>query len=231
MNTDMFSAEQEQNFRPDDANRKLTILVDHRENPSGIPRLLVKENVNIRMTTLTTGDYMINPGIIIERKSAEDFIQSLVSNRLFDQCARLAKSGLRPFLLMEGNPCKTHHKIDDQAVKGALLSVAASWQIPVIYSENIKDSACLILMLASQQFPFKHVVSLNNYKPKRLKNHRLRFLQGLPQTGPVLANRLYEHFKSIQAIVNANEKELMRVDGIGNKTAAMIRKFLTENEQ
>lgn len=123
MNTEMFSAGQEQNFRPDDANRKLTILVDHRENPSGIPRLLVKENVNIRLTTLTTGDYRINPGIIIERKSAEDFVQSLVSNRLFDQCARLTKSGLRPFLLIEGDPCKTRHKIGNQAVKGALLSV------------------------------------------------------------------------------------------------------------
>lgn len=231
MDTDMFYIEEDQDLKPDDAGRRPTILVDHRENPSGIPRLLMEENVDIRLTTLLTGDYMINRGLLIERKSAEDFVQSLVSNRLFDQCAGLAKSGLRSIMLIEGDPCKTRHKIDDQAVKGALLSIVVSWQIPVIYSEDIKDSARLILMSGNQLFPSKSVVRLNNYKPKRLKNHRLKFLQGLPQTGPVLADRLYTHFKSIQAIVNANEKELMQVNGIGNKTAAMIHQFLTENKQ
>jgi len=205
----------------------LEIISNYREKPSGIPGLLSQDGAEISIAQLKTGDYIINQELVVERKSAEDFIQSLVSNRLFAQCARLVKSGLRPFLLLEGDPFQTAHRIDPQAVKGALLSVIASWQIPVIHSKNHEDSTDILLMLGRQSLQHIQVVRLNSYKPKRIKNQRLRFLQGLPLTGPVLALRLYEHFRSIERIVNADEKELRTVEGIGKKAAEKIREFVT----
>lgn len=209
------------------ADRRLKIVADHREEPSGIPGLLLQRGMDVQVVQLKTGDYVINEEIIIERKSADDFIQSLVSQRLFTQCSKLAKSILRPFLLLEGNPFQTAHQIDRQAVKGALLSVIASWQIPMIYSKNREDSVNILCMLGNHALKQSQWVRNNGYKSKRLKNQRLRFLQGLPNTGPVMADRLYTHFGSIAAIVNADVNELLLVEGIGKKTATRIRTFLS----
>ncbi len=112
----------------------ILIIADDREQASGIPQLLVEKGINIHLSRLETGDYIINNQIIIERKSAADFIQSLLSGRLFSQCSRLVRMGMQPLILLEGNLFETDHQIDRKALKGALLSVSASWRIPVIHS-------------------------------------------------------------------------------------------------
>lgn len=206
----------------------IRIEVDYREEPSGIPAILrTQKNVGISLTTLKLGDYRMNEQLIIERKSAEDFIQSMVSNRLFAQCANLVKSGFPSFLLLEGNPYKTRHQINRMAIKGALLSVMTSWHIPVIYSADKEDTVAQLLIIGRQMLPESSLVRLSGYKPKRLKNHRLKFLQGLPNVGPKLAHRLFAHFGSIEAVVQADIKQLRQVEGIGSKGAARIREFLS----
>ena len=204
-----------------------TILADYREESSGIPGLLLQREVELSIMNLKKGDYVINDEIVVERKSAEDFIQSLISGRLFTQCARLRKSYVRPFLLLEGDPYHTAHKIDSRAVKGALLSIVSSWQIPVIHSENTDDTVNLLIMLGNQTLRQAHLVPYNGRKPRRIRNHRLRFLQGLPNTGPLTASRLYEHFGTIREIVNASVEDLLEVEGVGKKTAGKIHEFLS----
>ena len=98
----------------------ISIQADHRENPSGIPELLAgNAGVSLIVSALPAGDYIINGTIGIERKSAEDFVQSIIANRLFDQIARLKRSAPRPLLIVEGNPYMTAHKIQDCAIRGA----------------------------------------------------------------------------------------------------------------
>ena len=87
--------------------QNIRIIADYREKPSGIPDKLIQKNVGVSITTLPVGDYIINEQIIVERKSAEDFIVSIINNRLFEQCARLKRNAERSFLLIEGNPYKT----------------------------------------------------------------------------------------------------------------------------
>lgn len=163
----------------------------------------------------------------MERKSAKDFVQSLISNRLFDQCSRLAKTGLRPLMLLEGNPLQTSHRISEEAVKGALLSVIASWQIPVVYSVDKKDSPELLGILAGQREQAHHFVRKSGFKPKRLRKRQLWFLQGLPNTGAVRAAKLLEHFSTIEAVIRADTKTLCQVPGLGKKTAEKIRDFVS----
>lgn len=211
--------------------KEIIILADHREKYSGVPALLEQKGAKVHMTTLQAGDYIINHQAVIERKSAEDFIQSLITDRLFNQISRLTKAGLLPFVLLEGNPFKTTHRINHAAIKGALLSIMASWQVPVIYAKDSEDSACLMLMMKGQMSARHEIVRLTSYKPKRIKAHCLQFLQGLPQIGPLLAKRLVNHFGSMKAIVNAEEKELRQVDGIGKQTAGKICEFLSEKDR
>ncbi len=208
------------------------IKVDYREGRSGIPDLLKTGDALILITNLSSGDYIINDHILIERKTSNDFIQSLISGRLFSQCSALKKSSLQPLILIEGDLYHTNHRIENHAVKGALLSIAVSWEIALIYSQNPEESADLILLLSNQEAKKEgHWVRSYGYKPKRLKNRRIRFLQGLPNTGTEIANNLLNHFGNIESIINADISKLQEVPHIGRKIAERIRKFVSEKEE
>ena len=207
----------------------ISIQADHRENPSGIPELLAgNDGVSLHVSTLPAGDYVINGTIGVERKSAEDFVQSIIANRLFDQIARLKRSVSRPLLIVEGNPYNTTHEIQGCAIRGAVLSVLVCWQVPVMFSKSKEDTVALLLMAARQDLnAFSQVAAHKNYRPKRLVRRQLFFLQGIPDVGPVLATRLLKKFCNLKAVITATEKELKQVEGIGKNGAKKIVEFMS----
>ena len=201
------------------------------ERASGIPQLLSEiENISLSVLCLPAGDYIINGTIGIERKSAEDFVQSIMSNRLFGQVARLKRSVSRILLIIEGNPYTTTHEMHPHAIRGAILSILISWQVPIIFSKNKKDTIALLLTIARQDITtLSQIAAPKNYRPKRLPSRQLFFLQGIPGVGPALAVRLAEQFGSLKAVINATEGELRRVEGIGKNKAKRIYGFINAN--
>ena len=207
----------------------IKITCDFREKHSGIPKLLADNKVDVSFSSLSTGDYIINDQIIVERKTSEDFIQSIIDNRLFEQCSKLKKESRRVLILIEGNPYKTEHKIDARAVKGAILSILSAWQIPVIYSQSGDCSVELMMMLGTQSLKDNvHIRMYKGYKTKKIKSQKLRFLQGIPSTGPAIAERLMEYFGNIKSIVNARGDELRKIKGVGKKNSKRIVDFFAE---
>ena len=63
----------------------IEIIADFRENASGIPQKLLELGIKTTVQVLTKGDYLINNQILVERKTKEDFVLSLMQNRLFKQ--------------------------------------------------------------------------------------------------------------------------------------------------
>jgi len=210
----------------DEKKQTVFILADYREKPSGIPGFLSDQGADVSFKQLKRGDYIINRQIIIERKSRDDFALSLIQNRLFDQCSLLKQSSCYPLLLVEGNPYQTSHAISHESIKGALLSVAMGWQIPIIYSANELDSAHTIMMAATQIIKKRTVLYRRGNKPKTIQKQQLWFLQGLPMIGPKTARALFRHFGSIQKVLAATSCELIEVEGIGKEKANLIREFL-----
>jgi len=207
----------------------LKIRIDYREKVSGLVDLLKTEDVNIEVKKVPYGDYIINDSITIERKTAKDFLVSIIDGRLFNQLSNLKKHCLNPILLIEGNPYKTELNFDPMAIKGALLSAQAVWYIPVIFSRSKEDTRNIFLMIGRQDETYMDVMPLRGgYRPKRLKSKQLYLLQGLPQIGPLLAKRLIEHFRSVSNVMNASIEELTEIDGIGRVSAEKIREVLDE---
>jgi DNA excision repair protein ERCC-4 len=204
-----------------------SFVVDDREKTAILLPFLLEYGIKVHKARLNAGDYLLNNTILIERKTADDFIQSLMSGRLFAQCRKLLLSNHRPLLLIEGNLFGTAHKIDENALKGAVLSIASAWNIPLIYANNAEESANLLHLLYNQGKAFTAIPRQTYHKPRRHKEKRIQFLQGLPNTGPVRAERLLTHFGSVEKTITADVKSLMAVEGIGKKAADKIREFLT----
>jgi len=108
-----------------------------------------------------------------------------------------------------------------------LVCLAAIWQLPIVYSTSVEDSAGLLLMLGSQldQAAGKCVPRFG-YRPKSLTSRQRYIVQGLPGIGPQLAGRLLAHFGSVAKVMGASTGQLMQVDGIGAGKAARMRLVL-----
>jgi DNA excision repair protein ERCC-4 len=203
------------------------ITVDYREETSGLSDLLRDSGALVEIEKLSYGDYIINDMITIERKTAKDFLVSIIDGRLFRQLSNLKKFCNHPILLIEGNPYKTVHNFDRMAIKGTLISTQTIWYVPVIFSRTKEDSRDILLMINRQVGVCIDVVPLRGgYRPKRLKSRQLYILQSLPKVGPKLAKRLLQHFKSVSKIMNASVRALTEVDGIGKISAEKIRDVL-----
>ena len=207
----------------------MRITADHREKFSGIIDLLgqVGAEVVLEVGRLKAGDYIINDAITVERKTARDFLVSLVDGRLFNQVSRLKHHGAGPVLLIEGNPFKTGLGLDPAAIRGALLSVQTIWYLPVIHSRSIDDTVSVLLTMGRQEERCRSAVPLrSDYRPRRLKTRKLFFLQGLPGIGPQIAQRLMAEFGSLGKVLSASVEELEKIRGVGAETARNLRHFL-----
>ena len=203
------------------------ITVDYRETASGLTDLLKNSDALVEITKLSYGDYIINDAITVERKTAKDFLISIIDGRLFNQLSNLKKFCNHPILLIEGNPYETDHNFDRMAIKGAIVSTQTMWYVPVIFARTKEDSRDILLMISRQLGTCIDVVPLRGgYRPKRIKSKQLYLLQGFPQVGPKLAKRLILHFKSVSKVMNAPVQALTEVDGIGIISAQKIREVL-----
>lgn len=204
----------------------IRIIADYREKPSRIPEMLIEKGVNSGIDNLTAGDYMIDGQVLVERKTDQDFIQSLLNNRIFEQCSKLKRKSDFQLFIIEGDLYFTNHKISRNAIQGALLSISVAWQIPVFFTKNTIETTDVLIMISKQRLQNKNLALRRGYKPKKIKNQQLFFLQGLPSIGPSLAYRLLLSFGSIGNVLNASVEDLVEIDGIGKTKAIKVKEFM-----
>lgn len=176
------------------------LAVDHSERHSALLGAVRRCGwFDVRMARLATGDYLVSGEVLVERKTIRDLVASLVDGRLFPRVARLAHSPYRPLLLIEGPTPSSMPDVHDLSVEGALVSIAAIWRVPVVYSSDSEQSARMLRFLADQlRRPHERILRRFDRKPKRLPSRRLFVLQALPGVGPALAHRLLCYFGSIE---------------------------------
>jgi len=83
----------------------LKITADYREKSSGLIDLLKNRGVVVELKSIPCGDYIIDDTITIERKTANDFLISIINGRLFRQLLNLKKFCTNPILLIEPKLC------------------------------------------------------------------------------------------------------------------------------
>jgi len=205
----------------------LRIIVDYREKESGIIDLLKEKKIITEVKKLNFGDYIINNWVSIERKTAADFLISLINGRLFIQLRNLREYCESPLLLIEGNPFNTEYNFNENAIRGCFLSILTIWYIPMIFSRSKEETRDILIMIGEQDDSKIETAQVRGgYRPRKLRSQQLFVLQGFPMIGPHLAKRLLNHFKSISKMINSPIDELTKVKGIGNVSAKKIREVL-----
>jgi DNA excision repair protein ERCC-4 len=205
----------------------LRIVIDERERKSGIPDLLKSIGLNIEITTLPIGDYIVAPETVIERKSIHDLVSSVFDGRLFDQCSRLKEHFQFPIILMEGDVDEIEEITENPLIfYGAVSAVALDFKIPIIPTPSASHTAKLLVSMCSRKDSVKGPFLKKIKKSNDLKKQQLSALSSLPGVGEKLASRMLEKFGSPLKVVNASLSELSKVEGLGEARARKIKHML-----
>ncbi len=217
----------------------LKIIADHRERKSGIIRELVKYKVEVEEQQLITADFIIQTKdnndqiktIGIERKTQEDFINSMIEKRINQQLMILKENFDMPILIIEGSHnLYTIRNFHPNSIRGMLSSIAIDYQIPIIYTRNYRDTALLLIVMAKRmEKPHTMITLLKKRKPLTLKEQQQLLIETLPGIGPSLSKSLLKEFRNVKSIINASEEDLQRAEKIGQKKAREIFKVINSD--
>lgn len=207
-------------------NLGLKVFVDTRELRSDVVKHLRNFGVSVEVKNLEIADYVLSDRVAVERKTVEDFVDSVIEDRLFQQLIKL-KTYQRPVLIIEGE--NLYQRIHPNAVRGAIATIAVDFGIPIIRTRDEKETAELIMAIAKREQEEKRRDVVEHYaKTKRtLKEEQEYVVSAISNVGSVIAKNLLEHFQTIEKIATADEKELMKVPKVGEKTAKRIRVLMT----
>ncbi len=203
--------------------------MDQREKRSKVlQHLSAQEEVIIRLKHLSVGDYVVSDRVAIERKTVNDFLQSIVDKRLFNQIQELKEAFEHPIFIIEGKDLYGAGRIHPNAVRGAVSFIITLHNIPVISTVDAEDTAGMIFFIAKhEQHGLDYDISLRQKKKSfTLKQQQEHIVEALPKVGPALAKALLQHFGSVAKVFSATESELMKVEKIGPKKAKEIRELI-----
>jgi len=198
------------------------IIVDIHEKNSFILANLIESGAETEVKSLEIGDYIIGD-IIIERKTMQDFISSMLSRRLLEQLKNMTQYENK-LLIIEGKN-RNETNINPNAIKGMILSISLGCKIPVISTENEKETADYLFLLAKQKAKQKAEISLHSRIPKTKSEQKKYILESFQGIGPLTAEKLLKKFGTIKNIISTNQEELEKE--IGKK--AEIFKIIDEN--
>ncbi len=202
------------------------IIVDTREMNSFIPDMLA-EMADIEVKQIPVGDYILSSSVAVERKKADDFVNSMIRGRVFEQIRRLKEAYEKPVLIIEEEGL-FNRNVDRRAVYGAMATIILDYGLSVIRARDAEEVAHILYAMASrEQFRKKKDIALRGDKPKMDLRQRQQFIvEGLPNISSILAKRLLSHFGSVEGVMTASIEELQEVEGIGKVKAKAIREVM-----
>ncbi len=195
------------------------ILIDFRERI--FPEVFENKNIPYQKKYLELGDFVFN-NIVIERKTREDFEESIIDLRLFKQLEQLKKTFENVILIVEGE--RHEYRIKREAILGAYAAIVVDYKVPIFFTRDPEKTADLIYAIYKHVNKKKKTILPIFPKRKHLtpRESQIAILESLPNIGPRMARELLDYFGSPKGVFNADIEELSKVKGIGKKRAKII---------
>jgi len=202
------------------------IFVDFRERE--MAKLLESRGIVVTVKNLEVGDYVVSDRVAIERKTAADFVASIIDpqRNLFRQIADLARTYERPVLILEGRNLYST-QMNAASIRGAMISVAVDYGVPIIPTEDRDETAAVIALLAAREMREGRPPKMHGHKTARtLKEQQEYLISSISSVGPTVARNLLKHFGSVEKIMTASSEQLQEVGLVGPKIAERIRELV-----
>jgi len=189
-------------------NEERCILIDSRE-PNDMVERISTLGVPIKIAKLDAGDYVIS-NILIERKTPDDFLNSINSGRLFQQLFNIKQSGYRGILCIIGQSpysCRTQREIHAYRSKLKLFKTVAflSYGILLEHVDTIEDFLEFIRYIWERSNGETIAPVVN--KKITLEEVKIDILSRIPGIGAKMAKCLAAKF-TIRDLMNMDSNEI-----------------------
>lgn len=199
------------------------MLVDHRERGSGIPEALVAAGLEVELTDLPVGDYVLGPGLAVERKGPSDLGASIRDGRLFEQAVRLQSTFVQAVLLIEGEP----RFVAEDAWRGAVCRLVEDG-FTVLHSLDVEDSVAWLVRLAKRAR--RPAATVRAEGPRRVPRHPSAqaevMLSVVPGISTTMSRSLLDAYGSLAGVAAAAPEGLRSHPGIGPVLAGRVAEAL-----
>ena len=226
------------------------LMIDSREN-SKLAELIEKKanrmNIQNKKQWLEVGDYVIGD-VCFEAKSAMDFLNSVISRRIWTQVDNMDRNYNKNFVVIYGSVedalgamkyIKTFKDTNPEAkknmyklqFKGAIGRLRLDYDIGVIWRDSVEDAANEIITL-SKMAPFDRKVIMPSI-PRRIATNdvRIDMLTAIKGVSQSKAKELLKLNGSIMEIGDSHKAELIIAKGIGATVADRILNVLNSEKK
>jgi len=206
---------------------RVIIFVDTRESNSGILEYFGQYDCDIQKKMLLLGDFVLSDRVIVEKKTVQDYVKSIIDKRLFQQLKAMKDNFERPILIIEGEE-SLYGTLQPNIIRGSLAAIAVDMAIPILWTKDMADTAGVIYWIARrEQLQEKREINLRNKKTPETTEEKQEYLvASLPDISRVRSKALLKYFESPKNVFNATEEELRKVNGIGKGIAEKIKRVL-----
>lgn len=218
---------------------KVVITLDKREKDKEFIDYLKRFGAIIDWAMLPVGDigiYGEDKCYGIERKSINDFGNSLSSGRLFEQIKALVENSTLgevqyiPCLLLVGYEYKLWkgRGFTDKQIAGVENAIQFKWGVRMIKAHNNRYAALRIIGLARDvQLPKEAKMHPMRYatRKKMSQEEEARYvLEGFPAISAVRGKMILDHYGTVDASLSAMKVgTINEIPGIGDKIAQAVQ--------
>jgi len=189
----------------------VAITSDVFEEGSGVPASLQRLGAEVAVEPLPSGDYRIDGGVLVERKTVADLHGSLGRGRLWSQIGRIRDAAVLPFLFVEGPDIDAGPR-HPNAIRGCLLAIA-DLGVAVVRTQDPDDTALWLHRLALRQERRRSSLKTAERRLRPLPG--VSVLAGIPGISDATAHALLERFGTVERLLAAGPERWSEVDGIG----------------
>ncbi len=183
------------------------VIVDDREHKLKALLDKKKETITYSSEHLDIADIVVSSDVAIERKEGEDFVSSIMDNRLFEQLLRLKEAYPCAILIIEGlnNKVFNNTGMKISSIYGALAYVSYKMGISVIPTRNLDDTTIVIERIAYREQVKDNNPILSRRAPKGMskEERRIFIIEGLVDIGVTKATQLIEKFDTPEEVFKA----------------------------
>ncbi|MEM0480863.1 MAG: ERCC4 domain-containing protein [Candidatus Aenigmatarchaeota archaeon] len=194
--------------------QKPLIICDYRERK--IIEILKNFNdIKVVEEKLEVGDFLIED-IVIERKSVEDLINSVIDKRFFEQIENLKNQ--KALIIVEG--------IVTNEILGAIARIISE-NISIVFTLNENQTAELLRKIAIKKLEKANVIKTKiKKKGKTEKEKIISILISFPGISYKSAEIIMKKYSSIKDFVNSSKSKLTSLFG---KRGENIYEILNKN--
>lgn len=205
----------------------VVVRVDDRERKAPVFPELVRFGLRLRVERLEVGDYVVSDIYGIERKTVDDFVNSIIDKRLFEQARLLRETYEKPIIVVEGDleGVAATRGVSMNQLLGALLALI-EMKVPVIQVSGPQRTALLIYLLSKRlEKEHEYVPPVKRRAIRKehanVRDIQLNLISILPGVSYATAKRILTLFKTPRKFFQATPAELRKA-GLGPKKIGKI---------